>query len=551
MPFSFFKKPAEDRVTTDELRTIIADQLSKSLPTKPTKDRTSLQFSPFAFIADMGKYKERTSPVSFGLLRRMSYQTPVISAIINTRTNQVSSFSMPQRDRFSPGFVVRLREVHRPPHKAEAAEMRRISDFIMHTGVREGRTRRDNFDTFLRKVTRDSLTFDQLNFEILPDRLGRPAEFVSVDAATMRRAGSLRDQNGNALMSNTPGVDSVQVIDGRVVAEFSADEMAFGVRNPRNDIYANDYGFGELEQLTSIVTAMLFADEYNKAFFSRGSAPKGILLLRGSYTEAQLESFRRQFWAQVTGVENAWRTPIFQTEDQNGEAQWLDLQRTNREMEYRVYLDYLTRVACAVYLIDPAEINFQTPGGGNSQVTFESKQEQRIKYSRDRGLRPLLQHISWLINKHVVWGLNEDFEFAFEGLNTASKEEMAQRLAGEVSNYRTINEVREERDLPPLPGKEGDIILNQIFIMAKQQEELAKNPQMQQGGMGMPGMPTQGGPPQPGQPPEGQGQGQEEQQLPPGGKTLFDMSPEDLQSVAKSIAGGAESARDYVYEISL
>ena len=49
-------------------------------------------------------------------------------------------------------------------------------------------TEEDDFDTFIRKITRDSLTYDQMCFEIIPDRKGRPAEIVAVDAATIRAA---------------------------------------------------------------------------------------------------------------------------------------------------------------------------------------------------------------------------------------------------------------------------------------------------------------------------------------------------------------------------
>ena len=46
----------------------------------------------------------------------------------------------------------------------------------------------DSFDTFLRKIVRDTLSFDQVSVEVVPDNFGLPFEFVAVDASTIRIA---------------------------------------------------------------------------------------------------------------------------------------------------------------------------------------------------------------------------------------------------------------------------------------------------------------------------------------------------------------------------
>ena len=43
-----------------------------------------------------------------------------------------------------------------------------------------------------------------------------------------------------------------------------------------------------------------------------------------NFTQEMLEGFRRQWLAQVSGVENAWKTPILQSEG----LEWVDLAKT-------------------------------------------------------------------------------------------------------------------------------------------------------------------------------------------------------------------------------
>jgi intein/homing endonuclease len=73
----------------------------------------------------------------------------------------------------------------------------------------------------------------------------------------------------------------------------------------RTDIYADGYGYAEIEQLVTILTSVLYAESYNRNQFSQGAQPKGVLNLKGdNWTKDQLEDFRRHWTSQVAGVEN-------------------------------------------------------------------------------------------------------------------------------------------------------------------------------------------------------------------------------------------------------
>jgi hypothetical protein len=256
----------------------------------------------------------------------------------------------------------------------------------------------------------------------------------------------------------------IQLINGQIENVYYQDEMAFGVRNPRTDIYIQGYGYGELEQLISIITAHLYAEEYNRRFFTQGSSPKGILNFKGeNLTPDQLEGFRRQWKANLEGINGAWKTPILQAEQG---IEWVDLHPTNREMEYGQWLEYLLKVICGVFLMDPAELNFDLHGGVQQTPLFESSQEWKLKASRDRGLKPLLRFLARMINENIIEKIDDHFVLDFVGLDELTEQEKHELRQEQVSSYKTLNEIRRAEDLPDVP--DGDTILNPTYIQARQ-----------------------------------------------------------------------------------
>lgn len=492
------------RDTTSTIPLLVREEIQKSKldPGKAKQGFRSLVFDPLSIQFAMG-YKDRRHSLTFDTLKRIPQQLAVIAAIIQTRCNQVASFAVPYRLTKSLGFVIKHKNPARLTTKGEREFIQSLEQFIYNCGADKPNPHspiaRDDFETFLKKIVRDSLMYDQACIEIVPNRSGLPYEFLAVDASTIRIAAANLDldystavrhathaQMGNGspfinptfqnmglpyqtLKVRNPELHSVpafvQVVNGQIRNTYTRDELAFGVRNPRTDIYVQGYGYSELEQLITIITAHLFAEEYNRRFFMQGSAPKGILNFKGdNFTGDQLEALKRQWRANVEGVENAWRTPIFQAE--NG-VEWIQLHQSNQEMEYSMWMEYLLKITCAVYLIDPAELNFDMHGGVQQTPLFESSQEWKLKASRDRGLKPMLRFVAKLINENIVSKIDDHFMFDFMGLDELTEQEKHELRKEQVSTYMTLNEIRRAEDLPDVP--DGDLILNPTYTTAQQQ----------------------------------------------------------------------------------
>lgn len=476
---------------------------SGALPEATEEKPRALFHDPYSVI-DWGGWRERPSSLTYETLRQMTTRNTVIAALIQLRCNQVAQFARPQQGKYDRGFRVIKRDRRdrwKSMTPAEQKKANEIERMIETTGILlpdEKPADRDSFALFVKKSVRDILTYDQWCWEKQRDRRGLVSRFICLPAETIRPA--VADVEHLAPEEQHSRVAYVQVYEDSVIAEFSPEDLAWCVMNPRSDLRVNGFGYSPVEQLMHLVTAWLFGFEYNQRFFSQGSAIKGILNIKGAIPDKQLRAFRRMWYSQVTGVTNAWRTPILNSED----IQWQSLHSTNREMEFSAWMDWLTKLTCAVYGADPVEINFQFGNTGQSHSLNEGKQESKLTESKDKGLRPLMDHIADSMNRHLVWDLDPEFEFAFVGLDADDEEKEREARIKEVTNYRMVDEVRADDDMPPLPDGLGQVINNATWLQFAQAKQQEKQMAEQQAAAAAQGQPPPGAEGEEGAPPGGE-----------------------------------------------
>lgn len=500
----------------------LRDDLYKAGILSPEKEAPEPKASfvdPMSYNSVNYGYKEKFSLLSYDKLRQMASTDPVISSIIQTRLNEVGSFAVVQPDKYKTGYRIALRDKEAKMSKAQKVKAKELELFITNCGIPETfedtpRIRkRDNFEAFLRKISRDTLVYDQLNFEIIPRKNGMPHSFYAVDATTIRSVadehekeelpGATEGQTDYSVVmpqeqrkneENAKIPRYIQLLNGRIRHTFDEWEMAFGIRNPRTDILANGYGYSELEMLITTITSHINAEEYNRKFFSQGTAVKGILAFEGSVPPDQLEAFRRQWHQQASGVQNAWKTPILAL-GKEGKMNWQALHSTNREMEFGNWMEYCIKTICGVYQIDPIQIGFDisknNSSSGAAGMNSGGDAATRMSQSKDKGLSPLLRFIANMINQYIVWRIDPEFEFEFSGVNLRSESDDLEQTVKEVTNYKTLNEVRREHDLEDLPSIDdmeiGDVVLSPAFVQIFTQLKQAAAQEEMGGEMGMEG----------------------------------------------------------------
>lgn len=475
-------KLIEKGMKSDNPKDIIeANRAYSEIAPKVEDNNKSFLIDPLEFTTNLG-YKDKIYSLSYGTLKRMS-KTPIISTIIKTRKNQVADFAESQSNKYSNGFVIRKKGAEENKlSKEDKRSISQITDFLLNCGV-NGAWDTDDFDEFIRNMIDDSLTYDQMTFEVVRNRRGRIEKFIATDAATHRiadtafrdnyqndfikRGASNRSQFFNTHM-NIPDYKGyspthVQIYQNAVVNEYYPWELCFGVRNPSTSIYSNGYGLSELEELINVVTSMLWGDEYNRRFFSQGSAPKGLLRVKGNTNERALQQFKQQWQAMISGVMQSWKTPVVEAD-----IDWIDLQKNNRDMEYTAWMEYLIKLSCGIYSIDPTEIGWDISKSGGGGM-FEGSQEQRLMHSKDKGLYPLLKFLQRKINKYIISPLAPEFEFVFVGINGMTMEKELELDVKKAGSFTTINETREKWGLDAI--EHGDIIENSVYWQAVSAEQ--------------------------------------------------------------------------------
>lgn len=465
-----------------------ANQVFNAIQPKVEQNAKAFFIDPLEFNSNLG-YKDKPFSLTYTTLKRMS-KTPIINSIIKTRKNQVADFAEPQENKYSTGFVIQKKPKFGIEQKMDNKDRKiayAITEFILKGG-NVSQWEHDDFDTFIRKIVDDSLTYDQMTFELIRNRRGQLESFMATDAATFRMADSYFDKDYDNVFFQRNGANVwqdrndygpkihgyypayVQVYQNVKVNEFYPWELCFGVRNPSTSIYSNGYGCSELEELINVVTSMLWGDEYNRRFFSQGSAPKGLLRIKGTNNEAALQQFKQQWQSMITGVMQSWKTPVVEAD-----VDWIDLQKNNRDMEYSSWMEYLIKLSCAIYSIDPSEIGWDISRSSGNGGLFEGSQEQRLKHSKDKGLYPLLKFLQRKINKYIIEQINPDFELVFVGLNGLTIEEELKMDIDKVNSFMTVNEAREKYEMKPLEG--GDAPNNATFVQNKNASMIAEQGQ--------------------------------------------------------------------------
>lgn len=495
---------------TDRLDLVKGEDLIKSQPGKapagkvppepPEEGPDSILWDPFALLETLG-YRERYSMVSYDALQKLAYRVPIFPAIKQIRQKQVLLFSQMSPDENEPGFQLRLREKEKTPSKKQKIRMQELEEWVVNTGSSSALIK-DGFGSFLQKFTGDSLVYDQGGFEIVRNNDDVPADFYAVDGASFRIVDQPWEKN---VAESDDMVRYVQVHDASVVNEFTPKQLCFAIRNPRTDLRCNGYGLSELEMGVNICTSLIFGFEYNKKFFSQGTVAKGMLNVP-QVPDKRLRIFAQQWHMIVSGITNAWRTPITNFPD----AKWIDLQKTNRDMEWGEWTNFNIKLLAGLNLIDPTEFGFIYGNTGQQAGSmFQAGTENRVKHSKDKGLRPLLMFVAEQLNRYLIWQIDPELELVFTGLDPKEAKQEVDIQKTQTSYLMTVDEQRKRNDLPPMKGGLGDVILDPNWIQFKnakdQAEQMEQQMEMGGGEMGPGGEEGPGGAPEGGEAPEEEG----------------------------------------------
>lgn len=445
----------------------------------------SVFFDPNDLSGNGKGFKDSKGILSFEILRRMG-NIHIIRSIVNTRIEQIQNFLHFSEDDQKEGFTIRkktslFKESKKEISSAEKKKIEEIVEFLMNSGFNEKWDNIDDFQTFVRKIAFDSLTLDQLAFEVVRDKGWNIKKYRAVDASLIRFLDSvdpkqreqLEDYRFKGYLPRFCMTWDDQILINPTTKEpilYYPWELGFGIRNKSSDIRKNGYGTSELEILVDLITGVLWSIQYNMNNFSIGSTPKGFINVKNAnISDSNMNEFRQAWSQMMTGVRNAKRTPVI-----NGiDLEWIDLDKSNREMEYQEWAQFLVIMVCSVYRIDPSELGFSFKN--QAQIFGQDGQKARLQHSREKGLKPILIFLENIITKYIVSEIDEDYEFVFTGIEVEDEETQVNldkiKLESGMVSMQDIFKKYSGREF----DSENDIILNQVYQQAqasKQQQEM-------------------------------------------------------------------------------
>lgn len=496
-----FQSKLQSALSSNDTEELLKANLYLGEINKTSPHIQSVFFDPNDLAGNGKGFKDSKGALSFSTLRRMG-DIYIIRAIVNTRIEQVQNFLHFSEDEQKEGYTIRRKKSLFKEEKEDELsnedkrKIENIVKFLENGGWNEKWDNIDSFQEFVRKITFDSLTLDQLAFEVVRSRDWELKKFRAIDASLIRFLDTIDPRQreafeGYRFKGYLPRYCMVwddMIIRNPMTKEpilYYPWELGFGIRNKTSNIRKNGYGTSELETLVEIITWILWGMSYNGLFFKQGSQPKGFINVKNAnISPSTLNEFRQAWMQTMRGVENSHRVPVI-----NGiDLEWIDLQKGNRDMEFNDWLKFLVIMSCSVYRIDPTELGFQFKD--QAQIFGQDGQKARLQHSREKGLKPILIFLENVITKYIISELDEDFEFSFTGIEVEDEEAQvkldSEKLEKGMVAMQDIFQKYSGRPFDP----ENDIIINQVYQTAKQAEQ-----QQQMYGASVPGESEEAGVP--------------------------------------------------------
>lgn len=366
--------------------------------------------------------------VPFDVLRRFSVQYDIARAAINHRKRQITQL---QWEITSAN----------PDDKTDYTnQINDVREFIKHVGGYRVR-----FREFLDLIVEDLLVLDAVAIYKRPTRDGSLYNLKVLDGSTI----VMRvDKAGDT--PEPPQIAYKQKIRGKIVAEFTADEMYYEMMNPRA---STPYGLAPLESLVLGVGSALKSDVYNVNMLTEGNIPEGFFGVPETWTPQDIKEFQTIWDAQLAGnaaatsklkfVPKGSYTPAVKPED----------------MRYKELQTWLMQKTCMLFDVNPNEL-------GITDSVNKSVGEVQQDIGKQTGTIPTARFIQEILTDVIQQDLQLPYlRFKFLGLELENEKLRAETNTILInSGQRTIDEVRKKDGLEPIGVDKPFVLGNPTFI---------------------------------------------------------------------------------------
>jgi len=297
------------------------------------------------------------------------------------------------------------------------------------------------FRSFLEMLLDDILTFDAGVIVKNKNYAGELAELYIIPGQEVKIY-----RNPDRTFPKAPEPAYVWEEQGTLRAEYTKDEICYIMNNPQQ----NGYGMSPLEVAAYVITASLYAEEYNMDFFKHSNVPPAIFNLGKNITQEQRKNFENNWDNEVAG-RGLHRMMFLAGADT---PQYIPIRNVNsREMQMMEYLKWTLSIKCACYQISPQDISFV-------QDFHRSTAQVQKEITKERGIRNLLSLLETNFNTEIIkkefpWS---DVKFQWLGIDLNDDRMQTDIDMQDINNGIICRNDRRKR-LGLLPVEGGDTIL--------------------------------------------------------------------------------------------
>ena len=398
---------------------------------------------PFSNPYPSGRSKPgATNGIDFATLRRFSVQYDVARAAINRRKRQLNALEWD---------IVNAESDDQTDNSAIIKQVKQDFKSIGGYKVR--------FREFIDTLVDDLLVLDAMVMYKRPNVGGGLYSLEPVDAATIVLE---LDENGSTPLP--PDVAYRQIIHGKEVANFTADEMYYEMMNART---YTPYGLAPLESLVLGVTAALKSDIYNVHLLTEGNIPEGFFGVPENWTPDQIKEFQALWDAALAGDTRAMSKLKF-VPSGKGATGYTPAVKPE-DMRYKELQDWLMHKTCMLFEIPPNELGF-------TDSVNKSTGEVQQDIGNASGLRPLAEFFQEIFTDVIQTDMGfENLAFKFTGLEYTDERATAETNEIRIrSGQATVDEVRMEQGMKPLGVDKPFVLGNPTFIDEESQKTRAE-----------------------------------------------------------------------------
>jgi HK97 family phage portal protein len=347
---------------------------------------------------------------------------------VDTVMDDTSLSDSERRDRIRWVFKIMIRKV-RDTAESHKYQVKKLFEHPSNTD--------SSFRLLLELLLEDLLVFDAGVLVKNYNYHGELAELYTIPGQEVKL---YRNEDGTA--PEPPEAAYAWEEKGVLRAEFANDELLYITQNPQH----TGYGLSPMEVAAYVITASLYADEYNIDYFKHSNVPPGVLNLGENVTEDQRVVFQKMWENEVLGRGGAHKIVFAAGSDK---MQFIPMRlQTNQDMQMMEYLKWTTSVKCACHGLSPQDIGFVLDFG-------KANLESQVELSKSRGVNNLLNLLSSYFNQEIVKTEFQftDVKFAWNTEDAVNSIQIAQVDKIDIdTGVICINERREKLGLKPIEG---------------------------------------------------------------------------------------------------